>query len=145
VRLAVPDLGVAADVVPVGVAATGALDLPTDPRVLGWWSSGAVPGAPAGSTVLAGHVDAAGVGPGPLATLLRAPLGAGVQVVTADGATVSYTIAERLAFSKTDGVPPDLFRVDGEPRLVLITCAGRFDPETGHYDQNAVLVASRVL
>lgn len=141
VRLAVPDLGIAADVVPSGVAGDGALVLPEDPGVLGWWSSGAVPGAAAGGTVLAAHVDAAGFGAGPMSRLLTAAVGTSVEVTAADGAVLRYTLAERRTYGKDDGLPRDLFRVDGPPRLVLITCAGRFDAATGHYAQNAVLVA----
>lgn len=141
VRLAVPDLGIAADVVPSGVAGDGALVLPEDPGVLGWWSSGAVPGAAAGGTVLAAHVDAAGFGAGPMSRLLTAPVGTSVEVTAADGAVLRYTLAERRTYGKDDGLPRELFRVDGPPRLVLITCAGRFDAATGHYAQNAVLVA----
>ncbi|GIG37946.1 class F sortase [Cellulomonas pakistanensis] len=139
-RLAVPDLDLAADVVPVGVDDGGALEVPADPRVVGWWSSGAVPGAPQGSTVLAAHVDAAGVGAGPLAEVLRAPVGTTVEVATTDGSTVRYAVTEVRSYPKQGGLPPDLFAVDGPPRLVLITCSGAF--VDGRYTDNAVVVAT---
>jgi hypothetical protein len=142
VRVTVPDVAVAAEVVPVGVDESGALELPDDPRVLGWWSSGAVPGAGEGSTVLAAHVDAAGVGAGPMSRVLRAPLGTPVEVTTADGATVRYTVVERRSYTKADGLPAELFRADGPPRLVLITCGGAFDAASGRYADNVVVVAA---
>lgn len=126
--------------VPVGVDDVGALEVPADPRVAGWWSSGAVPGASQGTTVLAAHVDAEGVGAGPLAEVLRAPGGTTVEVTTAAGATVRYAVAEVRSYPKAGGLPPDLFAADGPPRLVLITCSGAF--VDGHYADNAVVVAT---
>ncbi|VTR75828.1 class F sortase [Cellulomonas hominis] len=141
VHLAVPDADVTADVVPVGVEASGALEVPADPRVAGWWSSGAVPGATQGSTVLAAHVDAAGTGAGPMSRVLRVPPGTVVEVTTADGSTLRYAVAERRSYDKSAGLPADLFRVDGPPRLVLVTCGGAFDAATGRYAENVVVVA----
>lgn len=139
-RLSLPDLGLGADVLPVGIDGGGALEVPADPRVAGWWSSGAVPGSPLGSTVVAAHVDAQGVGPGPLAAVLRAPVGTRVEVTTADGTTVRYAIAEIRSYPKSGGLPAELFAVDGPPRLVLITCSGAF--RDGHYADNAVVIAA---
>jgi hypothetical protein len=142
VRVAVPDAGVTAEVVPVGVEPSGALHLPDDPRVAGWWSSGAVPGAGEGSTVLAAHVDAAGVGAGPMSRVLRVPVGTPVEVTTADGGLVHYAVVERRSYAKADGLPAELFRADGPPRLVLITCGGAFDAASGRYADNVVVVAA---
>ena len=141
-RLDVPDLGLEVPVVPVGVDDAGALDVPADPSVAGWWSSGAVPGAAQGSTVLAAHVDAAGVGAGPLSRLLRAPLGTVVEVGTTDGSTLHYALTERRSHAKDAGLPAELFRADGPPRLVVITCGGAFDAAAGRYADNVVLIAS---
>lgn len=143
-RLDVPDLGLEVPVVPVGVDEVGALEVPADPRVAGWWSSGAVPGAAQGSTVLAAHVDAAGVGAGPLSRLLRAPLGTVVEVGTTDGSTLRYALTERRSHAKDAGLPAELFRADGPPRLVVITCGGAFDVAAGRYADNVVIVASPV-
>src|SRR2546423_1554129 len=37
------------------------LDIPLDPKVVGWWNGGAHPGAATGTAVLAGHINYAGV------------------------------------------------------------------------------------
>ncbi|NHT19535.1 class F sortase, partial [Cellulomonas sp. IC4_254] len=139
-RLTVPDLGVAVDVVPVGTDDVGALEVPADPRVAGWWSSGAVPGAPEGSTVVAAHVDAEGVGAGPMAAVLRAAVGTRVEVTTTAGTVVRYAVAEVRSYPKSSGLPAGLFAVGGPSRLVVITCSGAF--RSGHYADNAVVVAT---
>jgi hypothetical protein len=35
-----------------------------------------------------------------------------------------------------------LFRVDGEPQLVLVTCGGAFDPARHRYQDNLVVIAT---
>ncbi len=141
-RLSAPDVDVRAEVVPVGLAPDGALEIPPDPDVLGWWSAGAVPGAAAGATVVAAHVDAADAGTGPMLRLVEAPVGTVVDVTTTDGTTVTYRVVERRSYPKADGLPRDLFASDGPPRLVLITCGGVFDRAAHHYRDNVVLVAT---
>jgi hypothetical protein len=141
-RLSVPDVDVVADVVPVGLAPDGSLEVPDDPDVLGWWSSGAVPGSREGSTVVAAHIDAADGGTGPMLRLVGAPVGTALDVTTTAGTAVTYRVVERRTFPKVDGLPRDLFAVDGPPRLVLITCGGVFDRADGHYADNVVIIAA---
>jgi len=59
VLLKIPALGVDADVVPVGMDADGAMDVPKDPDTAVWWSLGPGTGVP-GNVVIAAHVDWAG-------------------------------------------------------------------------------------
>lgn len=140
--LSVPDADVRAEVVPVGLAPDGSLEIPEDPAVLGWWSSGAVPGSTEGATVVAAHIDAAGAGTGPMLRLVDAPMGTAVDVTTTAGASVTYRVVERRSYPKADGLPRDLFAADGAPRLVLITCGGAFDRASRHYVDNIVIVAA---
>ncbi|WP_171905346.1 class F sortase, partial [Cellulosimicrobium cellulans] len=144
VHLAAPAADVAAEVVPAGVLPDGALDVPPDPRVVGWWSSGAVPGAASGTVVLAAHVDASGFGVGPMVRLVDAPLGTALRVDAADGTGVTYEVVERRTYPKSEGIPRDVYRADGPHRLVVITCGGRFDAGAQHYSDNVVLVAAAV-
>ncbi|HEU4512288.1 MAG TPA: class F sortase, partial [Nocardioidaceae bacterium] len=60
-RVVVPRLGVDAPV--VGIDAPGGVLLPPDdPQVLGWWRSGAKPGARYGSALVTGHTVSSGGG-----------------------------------------------------------------------------------
>ncbi|MEV2200935.1 class F sortase [Streptomyces fradiae] len=123
---------------PVGRAGDGALDLPGSPSRLGWWALGARPGAAAGTLLLAGHLDSAREGPGPFEALHSLPLGALAHVAAADGTRHTYRIVARRTY-RSGGLPGDLFSAEGRPRLVLITCAGAFDPEARAYGENLVL------
>lgn len=139
--LRVPAIGVSAPVVATQVGAGGALGIPEDPRQVGWWSGGAAPGAPYGTTLLAGHVDSATQGLGSLVDLSRAPIGATVTVAGAGGASQAYRVVARRSYPKATLPTRELFRQDVPARLLLITCGGRFDRATGHYERNVVVFA----
>jgi sortase (surface protein transpeptidase) len=126
--------------VPVGVLASGALQLPERPTVLGWYAGGAVPGDPAGTAVVAGHVDSARYGAGPLEGLLSLRAGDVVAVTDAAGGLHRYAVASRTSIAKP-ALPPELFRTDGPPQLALVTCGGAFDERSGSYADNVVVVA----
>lgn len=139
--LRVPALGVVAPVVPTAVDGRGALGIPDDPRQVGWWSGGAAPGSPYGTTLLAGHVDSASRGLGSLVDLSRAPIGARVTVTGPDGASQAYRVVARRSYPKATLPTRELFRQDVPARLLLITCGGQFDRSTGHYERNVVVFA----
>ena len=135
-----PDRGVSAPVVPTGTDPTGALAVPELPTV-GWWAPGALAGAAAGTTVLAGHVDSAAAGIGSFAVLREVAPGERVVLRGADGRALTYRTTARRQVVKA-ALPADLFTSGGPPRLVLITCGGRFDPATRHYADNVIVYAT---
>jgi hypothetical protein len=139
-RLRVAALGVAARVVPVALTADGAMELPDDVSEVGWFSPGPVPGQ-SGSAVMAGHVDSREQGRGALFDLPDLVPGDTVEVDAADGRATTWRVVGRTAYPKDTLPIAELFRRDGPARLVLITCGGDFDPTTGHYDDNVVVVA----
>jgi hypothetical protein len=139
-RISFPAQGVDAPVVPVATSAAGSLDLPDDPRTIGWWVGGAAPGAAAGNVVLAGHVDSHRLGIGTFAVLRSLDVGDSVVVTDALDGAHPYRVVARRQLSKAD-LPAELFDQRGVPGLVLITCGGRFDPHTRHYDDNVIVVA----
>jgi hypothetical protein len=127
--------------VPVGVLESGALQLPERPSVLGWYAAGAVPGDPSGTAVVAGHIDSAEFGAGPLEALLELQLGASIVVTDAAGGSHMYSVTSRTSYPKS-ALPPEVFRVDGPPQLALVTCGGSFDERTGQYADNVVVLAA---
>jgi Sortase domain len=140
VRVAIPALGVDAPVVPVGVAADGALGIPARPAVVGWWAGGSSPGRGFGATVLVGHVDSAAAGPGALFRLQAIRPGAVVTVIAA-GRPWRYVVQAIRAYPKATLPAARVFGQQVAPRLVIVTCGGPFDAATGHYLDNIVVWA----
>ena len=136
-RLRIPVQGIDAPVAAVGVSADGALGVPDDPEVVGWWRDGAAPGGVAGSVVVDGHVDTYDRGPGALFRLAGLRPGDAVQLVLAGG-TADYTVAAVRAYAKAE-LPSDVFDREGAPRLVLISCGGAFDRSRRSYRDNVVV------
>jgi Sortase domain len=143
VELTVPGGGDAVPLTAIGVLSSGDLALPDRPSVLGWYAGGAVPGDPAGTAVVAGHVDSAQYGIGPLHRLAVLALGDRLTVTDAAGDLHVYAVISRTTYRKRD-LPRDVFRTDGPPQLALVTCGGAFDRSTGSYEDNVVVLASAV-
>jgi hypothetical protein len=141
--VALPAQGVQAAAVPVGVLASGQLQLPEDPATVGWWAGGAAPGSPAGTVVIAGHLDAADTGVGALAALLDVRASDLVELRDSSGGIHVYRVTARRSFAKA-ALPADLFDTAGPARLALITCGGEFDARRGRYRDNVVVLADPV-
>lgn len=106
---------------------------PDDPKTVGWW--GTKVGARKGVTLLVGHT--VHDGGGALDNLEDVPLGSTLRV-----SGVRYTVTSNRVISK-EQLAKDaltLFSQTGSHRLVLVTCED-YDPATGHYASNVVLVA----
>jgi LPXTG-site transpeptidase (sortase) family protein len=134
--LRIPSIGVAAAVEPV-VADAGVLVPPADPALVGWWADGARAGGSTGAVVLTGHTVRGGVGV--FDDLAEVRPGDTVRVDTSRG-RVTYVVAVARDLSKEQlaTAAPELFAVDGRPRVVLVTCA---DWASGRYRGNTVVVA----
>jgi sortase (surface protein transpeptidase) len=127
-------------VVPVGVARDGEMALPPTPAQVGWYRYGPRPGDDSGSTVLAAHLDMPGYGVGPIAAVEELRRGDVITVRSAE-VTRRYTVTSVTSIRKTSLDLAALFARDGPPRLHVVTCGGRFDPEAHRYDANVVVTA----
>lgn len=98
----------------------GAFEVPADPRTVGWWAAGPLPGRP-----------------------VAGPAGERVTLTGAAGRTWDYVMRARRAYAKAD-LPAATFAGTGPGRLVLVTCGGTFDRATGHYADNVVVQADPI-
>jgi sortase (surface protein transpeptidase) len=141
-RLRIPGIGVDATVVPVGVdTATGEMEVPRAVDRVGWYRYGPALDAPAGSLVLAGHVDDADQGPGAFFELRDVGIDDRLVVTGADGTDRRYRVVAREVFDKSAVPLGRLFSRDGAPRLTLVTCGGSFDRTARSYRDNIVVTA----
>ncbi|HLH99864.1 MAG TPA: class F sortase [Acidimicrobiales bacterium] len=152
--LVVPALGVRAPIVAEG-AVNGSMEIPSDIHEVGWYDGidggGAAttaahpapwPGQP-GVSVLAGHVDWAGEGPGALYYLGQLQVGDPLEVIGSNGAVSRWQVSQAPVTISKEALPTDLFVNTGPPKLAIVTCGGPFDSATGHYLDNVIVWASR--
>jgi LPXTG-site transpeptidase (sortase) family protein len=139
VRISVPSLGVSARV--VGIRARGgSLVPPSDPRVVGWWSDGALPGAATGSAIITGHTVHSGGGA--FDDLDRLKIGNTFVVSTAKG-QIRYVVTSVTTYRKRALArhAAEVFDQGTSGRLVLVTCE---DWNGSTYLSNAVVIGRPV-
>jgi hypothetical protein len=139
----IPKLKSTAPIVDVGTLAGGALEIPANPKTVGWWAHGAKPGARKGTAILAGHINAAGV-EGALARIGTLDPG---DIVLVDGlengkrTQVRFKITGVRTYTKKALPYKEIFNQNSVGRLAIVTCGGPFDASTGHYLDNIVAYA----
>lgn len=140
-RVSIPVIGVATRIVPVGLRRDGALAIPDDVSLVGWYELGVPPGADRGSAVLVAHRDGRGQGRGVFYELGRLDVGDELTVRTSSGGSLGFRVVARESIRKQRLPYEELFAADGTPRLTLISCGGVYDPDHGGYQDNIVVTA----
>lgn len=138
--LRVPRVSLDAQVVSVGVAHDGSVEIPGDAGQAGWYRYGPAPGARAGSAVLVGHVDDRTGRLGAFAKLYRVRKGDAVTVARRDAPPARYQVTAREVVDRKR-LPEEVFRRHGRPVLTLVTCAPPYDREHGGYQRNLLVYA----
>jgi hypothetical protein len=142
-RIEIPAIEAKAPIVKVGTLPGRELDIPLDPKIVGWWQGGAKPGARKGTAILAGHINYSGV-TGELATINKLDPGDAVYVYgKRQGAEVGlkFLITGVRTYKKTALPYQEIFDQDSVGRLAIVTCGGAFDASTGNYVDNIVAFA----
>ncbi len=143
-RISMSGVDIDGPIIPEGVT-DGVMDLPKDPNTVGWWSSGAAPGSPVGTVLMAAHLDSKELGKGMMANLKNTPVGSSITITGDPGqAPVKYRVDARRNYPKST-LPFAKLLVQGEnPRLVLVTCGGTYNRDAGGYSDNVVVIATPV-
>ncbi|EBV8529214.1 class F sortase [Salmonella enterica subsp. enterica serovar Typhimurium] len=144
VRVDYPAIGATLSVVSVGVTEDGAMELPDDSSVGGWYRHGSAPGDPEGTAVIASHSGSPRNPVGALYGLRQAAVGDEVTVTDAAGTARRYRVASTQSLGKGELDLSPYFRRDGAAELVLITCGGEWLPDERDYTENIVTIATPV-
>jgi hypothetical protein len=154
--LVIPALGVRAPIVATG-AVGGSMTVPADIHTVGWYDGVDASRAPAtsaptapwpgqpGVSLLAGHVDWAGEGPGALYYINQLVVGDPIEVVGSNRETTRWRVSQAPLTISKSALPAGLFVNTGPAKLALVTCGGPFDAATRHYLDNVVVWATPVL
>jgi hypothetical protein len=140
VRITIPALGVASDVMRLGLQDDGSLEVPPAAYPAGWYDGGPTPGEP-GPAVLAGHVDWAGVN-GVFHDIGALRPGDRIAVAREDGTTATFAVDRVVRVAKAAFPSDEVYGPTDRPELRLITCGGPFDAASGNYLDNVVVFAS---
>ena len=142
-RIAIPAINANAPIVKVGTGAGRELQIPLNPRIVGWWDGGAYPGATIGTAVFAGHINYAGV-EGQFARIGTLNPGDKVYITGLRyGKTIRLTfkVTGVRTYRKTRLPFAQIFNQDVVGRVAIVTCGGPFDEQTGNYLDNIVVYA----
>jgi hypothetical protein len=143
-RIEIPKIHARAPIIPVGTTPDGELEVPLNPRTVGWWRYGAKPGATVGTAILAGHINYAGVN-GSMAEIGRLNPGDDVFVFGKQNAQagheVRFTVTGVRTYHKTHLPYRKIFDQKSVGRIAIVTCGGPFDASTGNYLDNIVVFA----
>lgn len=140
-RLVVPSLGLDADVMDLGLAGDGTLEVPPGAFPAGWYTGSPTPGE-LGPAVVAGHVSWNGT-PGVFEDLDDLGSGDSVEVVREDGSTAQFVVTRTEDYDKDEFPTEAVYGDLDHAGLRLITCGG-LDPASGVYEDNVVVFADLV-
>lgn len=137
VGLSIPVIDVDARIAGVALNPDRTVEVPSDPRLTGWYRLGPAPGTP-GSAVILGHVDSP-AGPAVFARLRHLVRGDLVHVAGADGSTATFRVTRVATYPNESFPAQEVYAAPGPGRrLRLVTCGGDYEPGDG-YQANVVV------
>lgn len=139
VLLSIPAAGVEAALERLETDDDHTLQPPRDAMNAGWFGDGPEPGE-RGAAIVAGHLDTRS---GP-AVFHRLPKLRPGDLITVHGTlgVVTFAVDRVVTYPKNSVPDHKVYARTSMPTMRLITCGGRFDPTSGHYDDNVVVFAS---
>ena len=128
-HLLIPAIGLDAPVEPVGVMASGVLNVPQKNQWdgVGWYEDGPVPGQ-TGSAIIDGHLDRPGGAPAVFWKLNQLHVGDIVTIVGAHGGALHFDVVQLQAYQPDAAPLAKIYSDTSGTYLNLITCAGQWIP-----------------
>jgi LPXTG-site transpeptidase (sortase) family protein len=136
VSLRIPTIGVSVPLSQLGLNADKSAQVPTKYEEPGWYKLGPTPGQE-GSAVILGHVDDK-QGPAVFFKLKTLKAGDKVDVSLTNGMVSHFIVQTVETYSKSQFPAAKVYASHGYSALQLVTCGGKFDKATGHYESNVV-------
>ena len=141
-RIVIERLEVDATLVTLNIDATGTMEAPDGPELVGWYDFTTKPGLGTGNAVFAAHRDWRGYGPAVFGDLEELVSGDAIHVILADGVQLEYAVTATHTYPVEEMDMRELLAQTEQETLTLITCAGAF--EAGDYQDRHVVRAVRV-
>ncbi len=140
--IAIPSIGVDAQVTPLGLQADGQVAVPTadQAHLAGWYRFGPTPGE-IGNSVIVGHVDSSKTGPAVFFKLGALIPGATIRVSRADGSVLEFTVDGVKSYQKSVFPTGLVYGPSDQAELRLVTCGGPWSKATSYRD-NIIVFAT---
>lgn len=137
-HLKIPEIGVDAPLVPLGVDVNGVMQVPDNGTDVGWYTFSAIPGA-SGNAVLSGHLDTTTQN-AVFFRLKYLKIGDPMSIV-ANGQETKFQVFWTKSWSDDQAPLPLILGNAPSPTLTLITCEGTFDRASKNYTGRLVVRA----
>lgn len=143
IRLTIPTLKIDAAIELVSLTPQGAMDVPSGPTTVGWYSAGPRPGA-IGSAVIDGHYGWKNGLPSVFDNVHKLQPGDTLSVVDDRGETSLFMVRELQTYSQHENVPGVFVSTDGKSHLNLITCQGVWNTAKQSFPYRLVVYTDKV-
>jgi LPXTG-site transpeptidase (sortase) family protein len=141
--LEIPSLGIRSCVQRVGIDQFGAIAVPTNVHLSGWYTGSSLPGE-SGVSIIDGHVRGR-YRDGVFVRLHELSAGEMVRVQRGSGEYVDFTVKDVARYSVADANEALFAKIeDAESQLTLITCGGQYNEGDGTYSERIIVRAVRV-
>jgi hypothetical protein len=141
-HLSIPSLGISVPLTQLGLTASGAVQIPTNFAIPGWYDEGYAPGQ-IGSAAILGHVDST-KGPGVFYRIVGMKVGQRVKVTLTDHQQLTFAVIGVRQYAKNEFPNRLVYGPKAYSALNLVTCGGVFDPTSHHYLSNIVVFTKLV-
>jgi Sortase domain len=135
-RLQVPTANFDLSVAPLSVDSKRRVLAPANPEAVGWWRAS----RDDSPIVFVGHLDSR-EGPAAFYFVKRLRKGQPISVRFSDGQTKAFVVRSTERVEKND-FPTAKVYVANPGEIRLVTCGGKFNRRTGHYEDNVIVYAS---
>lgn len=143
VRLKIPKINVDAAVDPMGTTPSGAMEIPSGSKNVGWYKFGPHPGDN-GSAVIDGHYGRWKNGEGSVFDdLNNLEKGDILYIDDEKGATTTFVVRESRKYDPNADASDIFESSDGKAHLNLITCEGIWDKASKSYSQRLVVFTDK--
>ena len=140
VRLSIPNINVDAEVIYVGLAKDGSVDVPKGPSQVAWFKLGPRPGDK-GSAVITGHFGPWQTGASSVFdNLYKLKKGDKIYIKDDKGVSIAFTVRESREYGPGESLP-EVFNKNDGIYLNLITCHGDWLANQKTYTQRLVVFA----
>ncbi len=141
-RLYIPAIDLHANVEFVEVLDNGQMGVPNRSDAVGYLPNGTLPGA-AGNAVMDGHYDSRN-GPAVFYRLKQLKTGDIIVVKNERGEAIEFAVQSVRTYGKSAAPIAMIFGPSAEPRLNLITCAGKFSRKLKEHQERLVVFTTRL-